>query len=717
MKQVLQELGAGRTTIADVPVPAVPAGGLLIATGRTLISAGTERMLVEFSRAGWIEKARQQPEKVRQVIDKVRTDGPLATFEAVRGQLNRDLPLGYCNVGTVIATDSTVGEFAAGDRVVSNGAHAEYVAVSRNLCARVPDDVCNDDAAYTVLASIGLQGVRLAAPTIGETFAVVGLGLIGLLTVQILRANGCRVLGIDPDSQKSALAREFGAATVDVGGGEDPLEAAQSYSRGRGVDGVLIAASTKSDSVVSQAARMCRKRGRIVLVGVTGLKLNRSDFYEKELTFQVSCSYGPGRYDKSYEEEGQDYPVGFVRWTEQRNFEAVLDMIASGSLQPGKLTTHRYAIEDAGKAYDMIAAGTEAYLGVLLEYADKAEQKPQQTIDIADREDRVLPTAGNPVVGVIGSGNYASRILIPALARGGATLHGIASSGGQTAASTGRKFGFATATTDPAVLIDDPQVNCIVIATRHDSHAGLVVDSLARGKNVFVEKPMALNDVEIDSIQTAYDAASGTNKPVVMVGFNRRFAPTVLRTKELLESASAPKNFVVTVNAGHLPPEHWTQDPAVGGGRIIGEACHFIDLLRFLAAAPIDQWQVMRVKAAGGVQDDKATITLSFSDGSVGAIHYLANGHSSFPKERVEVFCGGAILQIDNFRALRSFGWKGFSGSRSWRQDKGQEACAAAFLDAVRDGRSSPIPFDQLLEVSRVTVAVGEAARQGTAGA
>lgn len=712
MKQVLQELRTGRTTIADVPAPSVSKQGLCIVTRCSLISAGTERMLVEFSRAGLIDKARQQPEKVRQVLNKARTDGPIATFEAVRGQLDSDLPLGYCNVGVVAAVGSEEIGFAVGDRVVSNGPHAEVVAVTRNLCARIPDEVSDDAAAFTILASIALQGVRLAEPTIGESFAVIGLGLIGLMSVQILRANGCKVLAIDPDPAKTALARRFGATIIEPGNDEDPVDAAEAFSRGRGIDGALIAAATKSNDPVSQAARMCRKRGRIVLIGVTGLQLNRSDFYEKELTFQVSCSYGPGRYDSAYEAEGLDYPIGFVRWTEQRNFEAVLDMMSAGTLNVDSLITHRFLLGDAERAYDLIADNIEPYLGILLEYGgQKDDSRLARTVKLAGDKPGTAIGNAKPAIAMIGAGNYASRVLISAFVKAGAQLLGIASNGGQTAASRGRKFGFAEATTDAAALIADPRVNMVVIATRHDSHSRLVCDSLAAGKHVFVEKPLALSLDEIDSVDAAWRAFPEGKRPIVMVGFNRRFAPYVVRMKSLLDSVAGPKTFIMTVNSGALDADHWTQVPAVGGGRIIGEACHFIDLMRFLAGVPIKSWGVTRMESESGVTDDKASIALTFENGSIGTVHYFANGHPSFPKERIEAFGAGRILQLDNFRHLRGYGWKGFGKKSGWRQDKGQDACAAAFLTAVREGGNAPIAFEELIEVSRVTIEVGEAAR------
>jgi predicted dehydrogenase/threonine dehydrogenase-like Zn-dependent dehydrogenase len=714
MKQILQEIGTGQTIVADVPAPAVPRRGLRIVTRRSLISAGTERMLVEFGRAGLLAKVRQQPDKIRQVFDKVRTDGLAVTLEAVRAKLAQTVPIGYCNVGVVDALGEAPG-FTVGDRVISNGHHAEVVTVARNLCARIPAEVSDDEAVFTVLGAIGLQGVRLAAPTLGEKFVVTGLGVIGLLTVQLLRASGCAVLGIDPDPSKTALARKFGASTVELAQGEDPLAVADAFTRGRGVDGVLITAATQSNEPVSQAARMCRKRGRIVLVGVAGLELSRADFYEKELTFQVSCSYGPGRYDPFYEEQGNDYPLGFVRWTEQRNFEAVLAMMASGALDVRPLISHRFAIEDAPRAYDLLATGSEPYLGIVLQYADAAPAaEPPKTA----RSIR-LPTstesatvAAKPAVAFIGAGNYATRVLIPAFQACGVQLVSVASNGGVSSAQTARKFGFAAATTDVETVLADPHVDTIAIATRHDTHAQLVCRALRAGKHVFVEKPLAITGAELDEIETAWDSLPAAGRPALMVGFNRRFAPQIVRMKSLLQAAAEPKTFVMTVNAGAIPANHWTQDRNVGGGRIIGEGCHFIDLLRFLVGAPIERWHVASLGRPdrAGIAHDKATLTLSFADGSIGTIHYFANGHAAVSKERLEVFCGGRILQLDNFRRLAAHGWSGFNGMKLWRQDKGQSACVAAFVAALRAGQPAPIPIDELLEVGRVTIAAGEVA-------
>jgi threonine dehydrogenase-like Zn-dependent dehydrogenase len=446
LNQLLQHLSDGTTEIAQVPVPHVRAGHLLIQTHRTLISAGTERMLVEFGKANMIEKARQQPDKVRMVLDKVKADGFLSTLDAVRSKLEMPLVLGYCNVGTVIEVGSGVTEFSVGDRVVSNGPHAEIVCVAKNLCARVPDRVADDEAVFTVVASVGLQGIRLAQPTLGESFVVSGLGLIGLITVQLLRAHGCRVFGIDPSPERVALARSFGVEAVCLGEVDDPVSAALLFSRGRGVDGVIITASTKSSEPVQQAAKMCRKRGRIVMVGVTGLELSRADFYEKELSFQVSCSYGPGRYDPEYEEKGHDYPIGFVRWTEQRNFEAVLDMMASGQMNVMPLISHRFPIERAVEAYELLA-GKGSSLGIVLEYGNSKNALTAEDRRITLNTSSATSINGMmPKVSFIGAGNYAGRTLIPVFRNAGASLRMVASNGGVSGTYFGRKYGFDVAT-------------------------------------------------------------------------------------------------------------------------------------------------------------------------------------------------------------------------------------------------------------------------------
>ena len=704
MKQILQDLSKGGTSVVDAPAPNVSSGALLINTTASLISAGTERMLVGFGKASYLEKARQQPEKVKMVLEKVQTDGLMTTIDAVKSKLNQPLPLGYCNVGILAEIGKGVEGFSVGDRVLSNGPHADVVKVPKNLCAIIPENVPDEEAAFTVVASIGLQGIRLAEPTLGESVVVTGVGLIGLLTVQLLKAQGCRVLAIDFDQNKLELAKEFGAEICNPGLGEDPVAAGMEFSRGNGVDAVIITASTDSNDPVTQAARMSRKRGRIVLVGVTGLELNRSDFYEKELSFQVSCSYGPGRYDSEYEDKGIDYPLPFVRWTEQRNFQAILDMMSTGALNVSKLITHRVIFEEAEKAYDVLTSDRSA-LGIILEYPSEHEARHNKTTSLAENE----ITAVKPCIGFIGAGNYASRVLIPAFKAAGAQLHTISTAGGINGVIHGAPSGFNNATTDTQGLIDNPDVNTLAIVTQHSSHAAFVVKALKAGKNVFVEKPLAINLDELENVKTAYEESDG--KQSLMVGFNRRFSPQIKKMKSLLSSVKEPKAFIMTMNAGAIPSDHWTQDNEVGGGRIIGEACHFIDLMRFLAGSEIVSVVARRMgdNYSHAITEDKASITLCFADGSHGTVHYFANGAANFPKERIEVFVAGRVLQLDNFRKLKGYGWPGFKKMNLWRQDKGQKYCCSEFLDSIESGTPSPISHEEIFEVARVSI---EAAMQ-----
>lgn len=705
MKQVLQSLSTGETTLLDCPVPQAKPGHLVIASSVSLVSAGTERMLRDFGKASWLQKARKQPEKVKMVLNKLKTDGLFSTIDAIKGKLETPIPLGYSNVGTVIAVGTGCEGFSVGDRVVSNGPHAEAVVVPKNLCAKIPDNVSDEEAAFTVLGAIALQGIRLAAPTMGERFVVMGLGLIGQLTTELLLANGCSVLAMDYNEQRCQLAKEWGAQTLDLSTVKDPLSTAEAFSQGEGVDGVLITAATQSDAPVHHAAQMCRKRGRIVLVGVTGLKLSRSDFYEKELSFQVSCSYGPGRYENAYEKEGLDYPIGFVRWTENRNFQAVLQQMSQNRLHTKQLVSHRFPIEDVTDAYDALDTETDV-LGVLLQYP----QPEESAIAMPSRIELAPSSSTTDIrVGLVGAGNYANRTLTPLLKKANCELHTLVSQSGVNASLLAKKTGFRVAASDNSAVFDEAEVNTVFITTQHDSHAELAVQAIESGKHVWIEKPLALTEEGLERIHDAYrDAVCEERAPKMTVGFNRRFAPMVQKMKSLLEVSKSPKTFIVTVNAGHLPASHWTQDPKRGGGRIIGEACHFIDLLRFLSGASIQDFHAMRLgdAAVAEVKSDKVTISLAFQNGDIGTIHYFANGSSSFPKERIEVFSQGAVLQCDNYRALKGFGWPGFKKMTSFKQDKGQGQLITEFFAAIRGEKPMPIPFNELIEVSRASIQI-----------
>jgi len=711
MKQVVQNFRSGVLELLDVPCPTAGRGQLLIHSRASLISAGTERALVEFGQAGLLAKAWQSPERVRQVLEKIKTDGLFTALEAVNAKLDDPMPLGYSNAGVIVEIGPGVERFAVGDRVASNGGHAEMVNRPVNLCAKIPDGVSDAQASFAVVASIGLQGIRLIQPEIGETVAVFGLGLIGLLAVQMLSASGVRVLGIDPDKSRRDLAAEFGAVAIDATA--DAVAAAIAQTKGQGVDAVLITASAKEDTIISQAARMSRKRGRIVLVGVVNMELNRAEFYEKELRFQVSCSYGPGRYDSRYEEQGVDFPYAFVRWTEQRNIEAALELMAAGRLNVERLITSRIPHAEAARAYDLLKSD-RAQLGVVLEYPADAPQTGRVTPNPTYVQPATpAKAAGQASVGVIGAGAFTVRALLPMLKKTPARLITIASATGVSAAYAARKFGFARSTTDYKTILADSSINTVFITARHNLHASMVVEALAAGKHVFVEKPLAITRGELHKVREAYAASRGLQ---LMVGFNRRFAPQTVQMKKLLAGRSQPATVEMLVNAGHIPADHWMHNPTVGGGRIIGEGCHFVDLLTFLIGSPITSVQAVMVGDTGGLptRNDHMSILLSFADGSLGNVHYFAAGHRSFPKEALRVFSQGRVLELDNFRKLRGFGWPGFKKQNLFRQDKGHEAEIVAFIDRVTQGGPPLIPPAELWNVTEATFAAEEAAAEHT---
>ena len=704
MRQLLLSLESGVTSLVDAPVPFATGASLVAETRATLVSAGTERMLVEFGQASLLNKARSQPGKVRQVIDRMRTEGVASTVEAVQAKLAQPIALGYCHAGVVVAVGSQSGLFRPGDRVVTNGSHAEYVRVPHTLVARIPESVSFEAACFAPVAAIGLQGIRLAQPTLGETVVVYGLGLIGLLAVQLLRAQGCRVIGIDLDPVRLGLAERFGATAIEGRTG-DPVARVLATTGQIGADVVLLTLSAEGDGPIHQAAQMSRKRGRIVLVGVTGLKLAREDFYLRELSFMVSASYGPGRYDPSYEELGRDYPLPFVRWTAQRNFEAVLALMAEGKLATDELISHRFPFAEAPAAYQVVA-GREPSLGVVLKYQDRGGNAPvPASFVVASSVTAVV--AGKGVAGVIGTGNFAVRTLLPALKAAGGRLRAIASAGGVSAAVAGKQFDAEVVTSDVSQLLADPVVDTVFVLTRHDSHARFVLEALRAGKHVFVEKPLALTDTDLDAIA---EAAVASNR-LLMVGFNRRFAPLTVEAGRLLKGRAGPLSIIATVNAGAIPLEHWTQQVA-GGGRIVGEACHWIDLARALVGSPIADLQVTSARTATRVPvDDITHLALRFEDGSTAVVHYLASGARAFPKERIECFFDAKTLVIDNWRRLRRYGVPGPLFELAGKVEKGHRAEVVAWLAAVRGEAPPPVPLAELLEVSRWSLRAGRLAR------
>lgn len=701
MLQIIQNLSNGDTVLEEVPAPIVKHGQILIRTTRTLVSLGTERMLVEFGKSNLLQKSRQHPEKVKEVFNKIKTDGLRPTLKAVLNKIGHPIPLGYCNVGIVVQVGKGVHDFAIGDRVASNGPHSEYVCVPKNLAAKIPENVSDDEATFTVIGAIGLQGIRLANPTFGETIVVVGLGLIGLITAQLLKANGCRVIGFDFDSQKVDLARSLGIEAVNPGDGIDQVGYVKNATSSTGADAVIITASNKNNEIISQSAKMSRKRGRIILVGVVGLDISRADFYEKELTFQVSCSYGPGRYDEDYEQKGKDYPLPFVRWTEKRNFEAVLHTIASKSIDVQSLITERVKLDDYQKIYSDISSNKS--IASIIEYPEKLDEL-NRSIQIDSNQF----TPGKGTVGIIGAGNFTSAMILPCLKKTSAKLKYISSAAGLTGTTLAKKYKISASTTDNSLILSDNDVDLVMITTRHNSHARLAVDALNAGKNVFVEKPLALSQEELDMVIDAYKSSGKT----VTVGFNRRYAPLAIQMKKVLASADSPMNIVATINAGFIPDKIWVHDLEVGGGRIIGEACHFIDLISYLAGSKVKSICMNAMGIHPKENTDNASILLKYENGTNAVINYFANGSKAYSKERIEVFHQERTLVLDNWRSLKGYGFRNFSSSSS-SQDKGHQNQFNQLIDSIQKGGAQIIPMDDIINTTKASFAVIESLKKG----
>lgn len=705
MKQIIQHLSSGQTELIELPAPALRRGHLLIRTHRTLVSLGTEKMLVDFGKAGWIQKARSQPEKVKMVLEKIASDGLRPTVEAVFRKLGEPLPLGYCNAGEIIGVGAGVSGFQVGDRVVSNGGHAEIVSVPENLVAKIPDGVGYDEAAFTVIGAIALQGIRLVNPTFGETVVVTGLGLIGLMAAQLLKANGCHVIGLDFDQKKVDLAAGFGVTAVNVANA-DAVETVLQATGGVGADAVLITASTKSNDVISQAARMSRQRGRIVLVGVIGLDIQRSDFYNKELSFQVSCSYGPGRYDDAYEQKGLDYPIGYVRWTENRNFRAVLGALASGAVSVTPLITERVALADYLEIYgDMGKTGS---IASLIEYdRQTAEQSGSRAVRRSVAvEERVFPP-GSGTLAIIGAGNFTKSTILPALNKAGAPIKYITSAGGLSGTTAARKFKVANSSTDNELVLNDPEVDAVLITTRHGAHAAQAIAALEAGKHVFVEKPLAITHTDLDAVDAAYQQSGKT----LTVGFNRRFSPFSQDLKKQLGDKPGPINVVATMNAGFIPADVWIHDMAQGGGRIIGEACHLIDLITFFTGSLVESVVMNALGPNAPENTDNATILLRYANGSQGVINYFANGSKAYSKERIEVYSQNRTAVIDNFRRSTYYGFSGKGLKKS--QDKGHAEQFLRYYNSLRTGGPAIVPYAEVMNASRAAVCAVDSLKTG----
>jgi len=699
MKQIIQDLKNGETILEEVPVPQIKSGHVLIKTSRTLVSLGTEKMLVEFGKANFIQKARQQPDKVKMVLDKVKTDGLKPTMNSVFNKLGQPLPLGYCNVGEVVGIGRGVTEFTIGDRVASNGNHAEFVNIPKNLVAKIPDNVTDDEATFTVIGSIGLQGIRLLNPTFGETVVVVGLGLIGLVTAELLQANGCNVIGFDFDKEKIRIANEKGITAINPGEGTDQVKFVESYTNSIGADAVIITASNKSNEIISQSANMCRKRGRVVLVGVIGLDISRADFYEKEISFQVSCSYGPGRYDEEYEQKGNDYPIGYVRWTEKRNFEAILNAISKKTLDVKPLITEVIPLSEYGQIYgDM--KGSKA-IASIIEYNDT--QLPQSTIKINEKSFN----GKKGILGIIGAGNFTSSTILPSLKKGDANIKYIASSGGLSSTTMAKQHGISNSTSDYHEILKDDDVDLVLITTKHNMHASMVLETLKADKSVFVEKPLALNNEELDEIVEEYQKHDVS----ISVGFNRRFAPLAEKMKKLLGNDDSPINIVATMNAGFIPADVWVHDIEIGGGRIIGEACHYIDLCTYFSGSKVVAVCMNAMGKNPEESTDNGSILLKYENGTNAVINYFANGNKGYSKERVEVYSQERTLIMDNWRKLKTYGFKG--GNSSSKQDKGHFNQFSKLIEQQKNGGNSIIPFNEIVNTTKASFAAIESLKEG----
>ena len=706
MKQILQNIKTGKSTVEDVPVPTPKDGQALVKVEASLVSAGTERMVVEFAEKSLVGKARSRPDLVKQVIDKARREGLVNTAQAAFNRLDQPMALGYSSAGTIVALGKNTPGLKVGQRVACAGAnyavHAEYNVVPRNLITPLPKNVDFESAAFTTLGAIAMQGFRLAEPQLSGNVAVIGMGLLGLLAAQIAVAAGCNVLGIDIDPARLALASSLGLQAVSR---KKAVDSAQAFTSNRGFDVVIICADTSSNDPVELAGAIARDRARVVATGAVGLNIPRKVYFEKEISFVNSRSYGPGRYDVNYEEYGHDYPIGYVRWTEGRNFESIIDLMSKGKLQVKPLITHRFPIDEATQAYEVITGKTkEKFLGVVLTYPEgKKKEETKVLFPLSS-----FKGSGTVKLGVLGAGLFANAMLLPAIKKAGdIELIGIASSGGLHAQHSGKKFGFKYATSSDEDIINDPNINTVAILTRHDSHADLIVKALKVGKHVFVEKPLAING---DQLSVISKQLKKTDNCLLMTGFNRRFAPLAQQLHSSLKDHTEPMHVHYRVNAGLIPLNHWTQDPEIGGGRIIGEGCHFIDFITFLVGESPVSVTAHALPDKGKYREDNVSMTFTFPDGSIGVVDYLANGDKSFPKERVEVFCGGQVSVLDDFVSLQTVR-DGRKSVAKGAQDKGHVAEWKAFAKSIREGGEPPVPYEQLIGVTKSTFAAVESLR------
>ena len=723
MKQLIQHINTGLAQVQEVPAPRARSGGILVQNAASLVSAGTERMIVDFAEKNLLDKARSRPDLVRQTLDKAQREGVLTTLDAVRSKLDQPMALGYSCAGTVIEVGDGANKFQIGDRVACAGAghasHAEIVSIPKNLAVKLPEEVGFEAAAFCTVGAIALQGIRLTDVKLGEVVAVIGLGLLGQLAVQMLKAAGCVVIGLDPQAERAQLALQMGADAA-VSSREDLIAACLQRSAGHGADAVLIAADTKSNEPVETAGEACRKKGVVTAVGAVGMNIPRKIYYEKEIDFRISCSYGPGRYDAQYEEKGHDYPYAYVRWTEGRNMGAFAQLAGAGQINLDPIITHRFPIEDSPRAYELITGKTgEPFLGVLLTYPDAPDLSRrialQPKAQSAPQNERASVPIARVGLGVLGAGGFANATILPAAEELPAIKFlGIASSGGLSARSAADQFGFDYCASDEKAILDDPNVDLVAVLTRHHLHARQVVAALEAGKHVFVEKPLCLSEAELQKIEKAY--AARDDEPLLMVGFNRRFAPFVVELKKHLQKVREPLMMHYRVNAGYIPPDHWTQDISQGGGRLLGEGCHFIDLLIHLADSAPRRIITRALPDAGKYAADNLLITLEFADGSLGTITYLANGNKAFGKEMLEVSGGGLSARLDDYRSLTICGaTERVKQNARLRQDKGHRAEWSALAGFLTRSSTRPITFEETVISTRATFAAWESLQSGEA--
>ena len=723
MKQVTQNYRSGEVRIEDVPAPILKTGGVLVENRFSLISSGTERSTINVSRKGLIGKAKDRPDQFRQVMNAVKKNGLIATYKTVTDRLSQPAPLGYSCAGIIRDVPENMGGLKTGDPVACAGSgyasHAEVVFVPKNLCARVPDGVRLEAAAFTTIGAVAMQGVRQAQVQLGENVAVIGLGVVGFLTVQILKAAGCNVLGIDIDTERLQIALDHGVDEIAVAGSDGIGELALDFSRGRGVDAAIITAATSSNDPVILAGEISRDRGRVVVVGSVAMDIPRKDYYEKELNLRLSRSYGPGRYDPSYEEKGVDYPIGYVRWTERRNMVVFLDLLASGKVDVDRLITHKFRIDDAERAYDVIMGKTqEQSIGVLLEYAGEVDTEYKETRGRGDEGTRGQgdkETRGQGVadvkLGFVGAGNFARSFLLPNVKTNNTvSLRGVATGSGLNAKDVARKFGFQYCTTDYGEILDDPEITTVVIATRHNLHARVAMEAMKKHKAVFVEKPLALTESELIEVIKTWQENEGQ----IMVGFNRRFAPLVEEMKSFSQNRTQPLAINYRINAGFIPGDHWTQDASEGGGRIIGEVCHFADLIQFITGSLPVRVFAESISASNDtvVDNDNISVTIKFGDGSLGTIMYLANGDAALPKERIEVFGEGSVAVLDDFKKLRLIRKGKVKRIGKRRQDKGYRKELQMFIRSVKYGAEMPIPFKEIVMATSLTFMIEQSLRE-----